>query len=503
LTTFNFQSGTSKMTIILLSRVWGAALSIILVPTYVKLLGIENYGLVAFYATLASALAILDVGLSASIIRQVAIYKTQSTNEKKLKNLIFTVEVLNWLIAIVVGIGIVALSNPIATHWVMAKDLPVNTIQHCVMLMGAIFAFQFPASVYDGAMVGLQKQNANALLNILFSTIKAVGILVVLYFMQSSIELYFIWQAIVTLIYTLIMRWYVIKKITVVKFKAHFSTIELKIIWRFAGGIASTAIITFFIKQLDKIIVSRNLEQLSYYSLAFLLASSMSLITSPVLSIIYPKFTQMIALKDTVALKALYHKSCKWISILVFPIGLTLIVFAKEMVLLWTKNETLSAQTSPLLQVVVGGTICNCMMIIPYNFTLAKGNTKYGLYQNIIVAIISVPLLFWWYAKYGALGASFVWLAVNAGIVLISIPLFHHLFLKKELWNWFKKDVFFPLLVTCTLVAGAKLFQQQFFNSVSIFTLGSLLLVISILYVLIIPETKAYFTKLFFLIKRK
>ena len=143
------------------------------------------------------------------------------------------------------------------------------------------------------------------------------------------------------------------------------------------------------------------------------------------------------------------------------------------------------------------------MMMIPYNFTLAKGNTKYGLYQNIIVAIISVPLLFWWYAKYGALGASFVWLAVNAGIVLISIPLFHHLFLKKELWNWFKKDVFFPLLVTCTLVAGAKLFQQQFFNSVSIFTFGSLLLVISILYVLIIPETKTYFTKLFFLIKRK
>jgi len=503
LTTFNFQSGTSKMTIILLSRFWGAALSIILVPIYVKLLGIENYGLVAFYATLASALAILDVGLSASIIRQVAIYKTQSTNEKKLKNLIFTVEVLNWLIAIVVGIGIVALSNPIATHWVMAKDLPVNTIQHCVMLMGAIFAFQFPASVYDGAMVGLQNQNANALLNILFSTIKALGILVVLYFMQSSIELYFIWQAIVTLIYTLIMRWYVIKKITVVKFKAHFSTIELKIIWRFAGGIASTAIITFFIKQLDKIIVSRNLEQLSYYSLAFLLASSISLITSPVLSIIYPKFTQMIALKDTVALKALYHKSCKWISILVFPIGLTLIVFAKEMVLLWTKNETLSAQTSPLLQVVVGGTLCNCMMIIPYNFTLAKGNTKYGLYQNIIVAIISVPLLFWWYAKYGALGASFVWLAVNAGIVLISIPLFHHLFLKKELWNWFKKDVFVPLVVACTLVAGAKLFQQQFFNSVSIFTLGFLLLVISILYVLIIPETKTYFTKLFFLIKRK
>ncbi len=499
---FNFQSGSSKMIVILLSRVWGAALSIILVPIYVKLLGIESYGLVAFYATLAGALAILDVGLSASIIRQVAIYKTQPNNEKQLKNLVYTVEVLNWLIAIVVGIGIVALANPIATHWVKAKDLPVNTIQHCVMLMGAIFAFQFPASVYDGAMVGLQKQNANALLNLVFTTLKAVGVLVVLYFIQPSIEVYFIWQAMVTLIYTLAMRWYVNNKINVVKFKAHFSTLELKTIWQFAAGIAGTAIVTFFITQIDKIVVSRNLEQLSYYSLAFLLASGISAIISPMQSIIYPKLTQLIAIKDNCGLIDLYHKSCKWISIIVFPLGLTLIAFANEIVLLWTKNVVLTTATAPILQVVVGGTLCNCLMVVPYYLTLAKGNTKYGLYQNIIAAIIIVPLLFWWYGKYGALGASFVWLTVNAGIVLISIPLFHHLYLKNELWNWFKKDVFVPLFVAAILVGGAKFFQQQFFNSVSVFTLGILVLAISTVYIFIIPETKAYFSKLIFSLKK-
>ncbi len=491
------------MIVILLSRIWGAALSIILVPVYVKLLGIESYGLVAFYATLAGALAILDVGLSASIIRQVAIYKTQPNKEKQLKDLVFTVEVLNWLIAIVVGIGIVVLANPIALHWVKAKEVDAKTIQQCIMLMGAVFAFQFPASVYDGTMVGLQKQNANAVLNLLFTTLKALGVLIVLYFIKPSIQLYFIWQAVVTLIYTFAMRWYVYKKINVVKIKASFSTIELKIIWRFAAGIAGTAIVTFFITQVDKIIVSKNLEQLSYYSLAFLLASGITAIISPMQSIIYPKLTQFITIKNNTGLIELYHKSCKWISIIVFPLGLILIVFAKDILLLWTKNELLSLQTTPILQVVVGGTLLNCLMVIPYNFTLAKGNTKYGLYQNIIAAIIIVPLLFWWYGKYGALGASFVWLAVNAGIVLISIPLFHYLFLKKELWNWFKNDVFFPLFVASVLVFSAKYFQIQFFKSPTVFIIALFLIIISILYVLIIPETKAYLTKLIFLIKRK
>jgi O-antigen/teichoic acid export membrane protein len=490
---FNFQSGSSKMVIILLSRVWGAALSIILVPVYVKLLGIESYGLVAFYAILAGALAILDVGLSASIIRQVAIYKTQPNKEKQLKNLVFTVEVLNWLIAIVVGIGIIALANPIATHWVKAKDLPVNTIQHCVMLMGAIFAVQFPASVYDGAMVGLQKQNANAILNLVFTTLKAVGVLVVLYFIQPRIELYFIWQAIVTLIYTLAMRWYVNKKINVAKFKAHFSTIELKIIWRFAAGIVGISLVTFFITQIDKIVVSQNLEQLSYYSLAFLLASGISAIISPMHSIIYPKLTQLIAIKDNSGLIKLYHKSCKWISIIVFPIGLTLIAFAKEIVFLWTNNVVLTNETTPILKVIVLGTIFNSLMVIPYNLTLAKGNTKYGLYQNTITAIIIVPLLFWLYTMYGALGASFVWLVSNALIVFISIPILHRMYFKNEIWRWLKIDVLLPLLLSSLIVICAKYIQHYFLQNINFFYFTLLISFMIVAYALITPEIRAYF----------
>ncbi|MBL0145320.1 MAG: oligosaccharide flippase family protein [Chitinophagaceae bacterium] len=91
------------MILILVSRIWAALVAIILVPVYVKIIGVESYGLVAFYSTLAGALAILDLGLSASISRQVAILKTQHGKEKELNDLVFSVETLNWLIAVIVG----------------------------------------------------------------------------------------------------------------------------------------------------------------------------------------------------------------------------------------------------------------------------------------------------------------------------------------------------------------------------------------------------------------
>lgn len=497
---FNFQSGSSKMVIMLISRFWGAFLAIILVPVYVRLIGIESYGLVAFYSTLTGALAILDLGLSASIIRQVAIYKTQTNKEKDLKDLIFTVEVLNWLIAGIIGVCIILLSYPIAAYWVKTKDLNIGTIQQCVMLMGAVFAFQFPASVYDGVMVGIQEQNANAILSLVFTTLKAVGVLVLLYFISPSIELYFVWQICITILNTFTIRWYVQRKIHTNKIKACFSTLQLKIIWRFAAGITGTAIVTFFITQIDKIIVSRNLVQLSYYSLAFLLASGIPAIISPLHSIIYPKLTQLVATKNNEAFIKLYHNSCKWVSIIVFPIGLPLIVFAKEILFFWTKSETLTTETTSILRVVVGGTLLNCMMLIPYYVTLAKGNTRYGLYQNIFFALIMLPLLFWWYGKYGALGASFVWLAVNSIAVLISIPLFNHIYFNRvELWEWFSKDVIIPFSASFVLVLTAKGIQYYLLPNIAMVNFALLILLISFLYFLLIPETRQYLKQVFFI----
>lgn len=483
------------MIIILLSRIWGAVLSILLVPIYVKLLGIESYGLVAFYATLSGALAILDVGLSASIIRQVAIYKTQTNNEKELKNLIFTVEVINWLIAVVLGISIVLLANPIAVNWVKANQIDSQTIQQSIILMGVVFAFQFPVSVYDGALVGLQQQNANAILNLIFTTVKAVGVLILLYFLKPTIELYFIWQVVITILYTFAMRAFVYKKVNAPHIKSIFSITELKVIWRFAAGIAATSIVIFFITQVDKIIVSRNLEQLSYYSLAFLLASGITAIISPLQTIIYPKLTQFVTTQNDKALIELYHKSCKWISIIVFPIGFTLIIFAKDILLLWTKNELLTTNTAPILQIVVAGTICNCLMIVPYYLTLAKGNPKYGLYQNIIAAIILVPLLLVWYKKYGALGASFVWLVVNASCLLISLPILTKLYIKNQYLHWLKNDIIQPLVFAIIIIFLAKFIQTKFIHDLN-FLLFILLITISYLvYVLSIPETRAFFYK--------
>ena len=53
----------------LVGKIWGAAIAILLIPQYIKYLGIESYGLVGFYGTLIGSMAVLDLGLSITLNR--------------------------------------------------------------------------------------------------------------------------------------------------------------------------------------------------------------------------------------------------------------------------------------------------------------------------------------------------------------------------------------------------------------------------------------------------
>ncbi len=469
-----------------------AVVAIIFVPIYVKLIGIESYGLVAFYGTLSGSLAILDLGLSTAISRQIAIMKVQGGKEKEISDLIFSVEIIYWLIGLLVGVLIILLADPIAIHWIKAKDLPVAAIHRGIMLMGLVFAFQFPSSIYNGVMIGFEKQVPNAVLTIAFTIVRATGVIFVLLLVAPTVEWYFIWQVLVTLLFTLSLRIYVWKNLAAKAVKARFSPSQLRSIWKFAAGMAGISAITFFLSQIDKIVVSKMvlLDFVGYYNLAFLVASIITQIISPVQLIVFPRFSGLLAENKKSELLALYHKSSRWIAIIVFPIGFTLIFFAKEILLIWTKNATLATHTAPILQVFAAGTICNCMMWMPYFYLLAKGNTRYTIYQNIIASVVLVPLLFLWTKRYGAIGASFVWLTVNAGYVLISLPIFYRHFLRGELSRWYKKDIALPFLASGILALGAKYFQVQFVPDIGIIYFLLLLLFVTALYVFIIPELR-------------
>ncbi len=432
----------------IVGKVWSAGIVILLIPQYIKYLGIESYGLIGFYATLIGSMLILDLGLSTTLNRELAKFRAGNQSPADIRDLTFSLECIYWCVGLLISLSVVALSGFIAAHWVNAEKLSFPVVKQSVILMGIVMAFQWPISLYNGGLTGLEKQVLNNLIIVIMSTIRAVGVLAVLHFVSPTIQVFFIWQAVTSLLYVLIMRWGLWKELPRHHLKPRFSKDQVKVIWRFAAGMTGISIVTFFLSQADKIVLSKilPLSQFGYYSLAFSVSSSITLLTAPIIVAFFPRFAALSSRVLHDELIFTYHQACRLMAFFMFPFGFFLLFFMKNILLIWTRDMNTTENSFLLAQILIAGNMLNALMIVPYNLIIAGGWTKFAFIQNAIASIIIVPLLFWLTNMYGATGAACVWVLINAGYVLISQPIIHRRLLKTELVTWYWNDTLLPML---------------------------------------------------------
>lgn len=453
------------------------------IPLYIKFLGVESYGLIGIFATLQAIFCLLDMGLSATLTREMARLSVLPGREQEMHNLVRSLEVIYWCVAIFIGITIMVISPFIAHHWVKACQLPPQTIERALRIMGFAMALQWPASFYSGGLMGLQRQVLLNVINIGMSTLRGAGAVLVLWLISPTIQAFFSWQIIISIINTFLLTFFLWHRLPRTEKMATFQKQLLVGVWRFAAGMNGIAILATILIQLDKIILSKmlTLEMFGYYTLAGVVAMSLYRLILPVFSAIYPRFTQLVSLADQNGLKQLYHKSCQFMSVLILPVTVVVAMFSYEILLIWTQNQVTAEKCHLLVSVLICGTALNGLMNIPYALQLAHGWTGLALYVNSISVILLVPLIIFMTNHYGAIGGASVWVILNGGYVLIVIQFMHRRLLTSEKWRWYWQDVSLPLVASLIiaglgrLLIGGQMSQFMtilYLSIVSISTLG-------------------------------
>ena len=372
-----------------------------------------------------------------------------------MRNLVRTLEVLYWGVAILAGIVVAVLSPFIAHHWVKAEQLSPITIEHAFLLMGLAITLQMPVGFYSGGLMGLQRQVLLNAIIISTSTLRGVGAVLILWLVSPTIQAYFLWQIIVSIIYTFLLAMFLKRRLSFGDNKAVFQKQLLKGIWRFTAGMSGITILALILTQMDKIILSKmlSLEMFGYYALASMVAMSLCNLFTPVFCSIYPRLTQLVSIDDQEELKRLYHESCQFVAVLILPVAIVVALFSNEILLLWTRNPTTAENTYILVSILICGTALNGLMYLPFALQLAFGWISLSLFKNVISVILFVPLIIYMAVHYGTTGAAMAWFALNMGDIVFVIPLMHRRLLRKEKWRWYLQDVCLPLVV-CVFVAG-------------------------------------------------
>src|SRR4051794_27741970 len=100
-------------------QAWFVAVSILCTPFLIKMLGVEAYGLIAFYTLLQSFMQILDMGMGPTVNREIAqSWKNdQGANSKESARFISTMERWYWILGSIAGLVLLIFAPYIVFIW--------------------------------------------------------------------------------------------------------------------------------------------------------------------------------------------------------------------------------------------------------------------------------------------------------------------------------------------------------------------------------------------------
>ena len=423
-------------------------MGLVFVPVYIKYLGMEAYGLIGVFIMLQAWLSLLDMGMTPTLSREMARYTAGAHTEQSIRDLLRTLEIICFILAVLLCVGLSLCSTWLSSHWLQTEKITPTELAQAINIMGLVIALRFIEGLYKGAIIGLQQQVWLNIASAILATLRSGGAVLVLIWLAPTIEYFFLWQGVVSVLTIVAFIVLTYRHLPSTQ-SAQFSLVQLYEVKRFAGGMMVTTLLSLLLMQVDKIVLSRllSLELFGYYTLAGTLASMLYQLISPITQAYYPRFTELAAQGDTTRLIPLYHQAAQMVSVLIIPATFMLVFFGRNLLLLWTGNVLLTENIAPLLALLAIGTMLNGLMHIPYCLTIAYGWTKFAIYQNIIAVILLIPSVILAAIHYGAIGAAWIWLILNAGYILISVHFLYRRLLPTEKWRWYREDIFIPSIV--------------------------------------------------------
>ena len=187
-----------------LGQGWTVFLGLAFIPLYIKYLGIESYGLIGLFAAIQVWLSLLDMGITPTLNREMALYSAGTHSPQSICNLLRSLEVICFSLAAFIAMGVWMASGYLASDWLRVEKLPIVVVTQAISVMAFVVALRFIEGIYRSSLLGLQRQVWLNGANVVFATLRHGGVIAVLLWVSPTIQAFFFWQALISLLTVLV-----------------------------------------------------------------------------------------------------------------------------------------------------------------------------------------------------------------------------------------------------------------------------------------------------------
>lgn len=439
-----------------IGRFWSILSNFLFIPLYIHFLGFESYSIISFTLVITGLMAVLDAGLTATLSREFS--RADQSEIDKVK-IFKTLESSYFIIVGLCVVLIFAFSNIIADNWLNVKTFESERISFFLKVIGFEVGFQLLLRFYMGGLLGLEKQVRANMYQVGWGAVRN-GLVIIILMFVPTLEMFFIWQTVSTLIFTVLVRFYLNEALMGFHrfdFTFKIERIVLEKIWRFAGGVLLISLVSSLNTQMDKIVISKLLpvESLGYYTLSVSLAMGIIVLINPISVALLPRFTALFSSKRDIEASLLFNKVNLFVAILIFSIMANMSFFSKELIWIWTGSIEIANRSHLFLPIIAASAGMISLTILPYDIAIANGYTKLNNILGLLSLFITLPGYWLATQSYGAIGAAYVACGIQTVNAFVYIYIINKKFIKtNSIKNLYLKQILFPLVISFFIAFG-------------------------------------------------
>lgn len=427
-------------------------------PLLIRWLGVESYGLVGFQLTLQTLASLFDFGLSVAITRELALLSAMPERARHIRSVVRTALVLYTAVGLLIVAAVASGAGVIASRWLASDTVPHDVIVHVLRIMSVTIGVQFVSALFGAAFIGLQRQVAYNLLVITGVLLRVGGGAAVAY-LTHDIRLFVMWQAGAMIMQLVLMALALHRVLPAREGDTRFDFALLGGAWKLARRLAVISVVATIVVQADKLAVSYvlPLRSFGFYAVATLLAVTAAGGAGPIATAIFPRFAQLIGLRDAEELTLAYHRAAQAAAVIVLPAACVIAVFSREVLFVWTGSREIAAAVWPVAAILAIGTAMNGMVHVPYSLQLAHGWTKPTILVNLTALATFAPAMVFATRRYGIIGPAVLFAIMNGVSLCVGVLVTRWRLFPATSRGSFLRDIGPPLFAAAAVASVARL----------------------------------------------
>ncbi|QUG75137.1 O10 family O-antigen flippase [Erwinia sp. E602] len=379
-------------------RIYAAAISIVLVPWVIKLVGYDAYGLVGFFAILLACMNILDAGIGGVLTRQAIVSRTSRGQFSQFLSVFRKVIIL----FVTVGIAVALLGSLLAQHYGKSwlnTSLSHQEVAFCTSLMFCIFAVHYIQGPWRSLLLSNESQATLATINFVYMSLSQPGALLLLIYYRQDIKFYFFAQLIAAIINTSLMIFYgerVKRKIVAGLRDVNevVNRLSLRSLLLFALQLSLLSILWIIVNQSDKLALTRFMALSDYakYSVAVSLTTVVAIISDPLNQVLLPRLTRSWHEKNFAVFARFFFAAYSFVCLLLVPLSAFMFFFANDLLYLWSNDRVLAEGAARYLPWLFAGSVFAVLSNLCFLLRYSSGQLKNHTLIYLLFSVLVVPL---------------------------------------------------------------------------------------------------------------